>query len=359
MIRTFSTLFFLCIAVYSSCQYSFFKEAVITKNNDQQIKGYVEKISDSYLNPEIRFKRVLEDKDFETIPVFTLKEIVFLSDSSIYERIRYDFTKDSVKTSEYRLAKKMVIGYAQLYQLQLPEEEVDIIFEQNNTYVYILLLDSSYYVLDQTERLIGKNYILDKNYQGKLFYLLRNHKDLQKEVWKLDFSHKHIVSFIDKLNKLYPDIESSVLFRKEKLSFIHGPNTGMIIVNSKERNVDYGYSIGYEVGIVSPQLSEKYSTNIGLFWNSYQATIDSKRYNYIRIPVGGTYRFNNNKVSPYLKGGLSIHFRDNLTSQEFLFNGKVGVILYKVINIHTEVDFSFNKELSPLTFYYFSIGYLF
>ena len=64
--------------------------------------------------------------DVEEIPVSEIKELIFLSDSSIFQSVRYKLNQDSTKKSELRLAKKLVDGYAKLYKLQLPEEELSL-----------------------------------------------------------------------------------------------------------------------------------------------------------------------------------------------------------------------------------------
>lgn len=390
MKKTIIILIFLCISIKAFNQYSYYKEVVLIKNNGLKIHGFVEKSSESSLNPKINFKENIDNKDIEVINVSEIKQILFLSDSSLYQTIKYNYKKDTLKISEYRLAKKLVDGYAQLFKLQLPDDELNIIFEKNNTYVYILFIEGNYYVLDQVEEIreIKDNtynsnnlsyskptYILKKNYQGLLNYLLREHADLQEKVWNLKFSDNQIALLINDLNKKYPDINRSLLLKKEKIVIIHGPEVGLSLINSNKNSVGTGLNLGYKIGFIYPHLSEKYITNIGVYCNIYQTYIDQKKYLYIRIPVSGIYSFNNKKISPYIGGGVSFYFYDILTTEQFtgetilyytnrissvfLINGILGVKLFNKLNIHIDKDFSPNLKLVPQNYLHLNLGYLF
>lgn len=151
MTKAFILSILLSFSLTTFSQYSYFTEAIVIKRDSSKLKGFVEKVSESSLNPEIKFKSSIDEKEFVKIPVTEINKVIFLSDSSVFERVKYTHLKDSVKVTEYRLAKKLLGGYAQLYKLQLPEDEQHIIFEKQNTFVYIVKIDTNYYVLNEQE----------------------------------------------------------------------------------------------------------------------------------------------------------------------------------------------------------------
>jgi hypothetical protein len=368
--------FILTLKIYS--QYSYYKEATVIKNNDQRFQGYVERISESKLNPKIKFKTEIESKNIEEIPVTEIKDLIFLSDSSIFQCVRYEVNRDSIKWSEMRLAKKLADGYAQLYNLQLPEEELSIIFENDNTWVYILQIENEYYVLNQEEIISGTTYKLKKNYQARLIYLLKDYKDLQDRARNLKFSDKQFISIIDDFNKHYPEIKNTTYTKEEKTIFENSISAGYSLISSKNTTIGNGFTLGYEFGIIHSAFSEKISTNIGIYWNYYKMnenfdnmkeiyTIEEiymikemEHYNYFRIPIGAMYRFNNSKISPYLKSGVSLYLYDNfLLNQEIFINAKVGVRIIQKIDVSVEKDFSPSLNIQPINFMHFNVGYIF
>lgn len=374
MKKTVLVLFCFILTLKIFSQYFYYKEATVVKNNNQRFQGYVEKISESKLNPKVKFKTEIKRMDVEEIPVSEIKELIFLSDSSIFQSVRYKLNQDSTKKSELRLAKKLVDGYAKLYKLQLPEEELSIIFENDITWVYILQIGDEYYVLNQEEVLNETVYRLKKHYQARLIYLLKDYKDLQDKARNLKFSDKQFISIIDDLNKRHPEIQSTTYARKEKIIFENNLSAGYSIINSTNTTIGNGFTLGYEFGIIQSAFSEKLSSNIGVFWNYYKMKKDIEYndlynlnkeidgYNFFRIPIGLMYRFNNSKISPYLKGGISLYIYENYFHErvwEFFINAKAGVRILKKIDVSIEKDFSPNPSILPINFMHFNIGYVF
>lgn len=374
MKKTVLVLFCFILTLKIFSQYSYYKEATVVKNNNQRFQGYVEKISESKLNPKVKFKTEIKRMDVEEIPVSEIKELIFLSDSSIFQSVRYKLNQDSTKKSELRLAKKLVDGYAKLYKLQLPEGELSIIFETDITWVYILQIGDEYYVLNQEEVLNETVYRLKKHYQARLIYLLKDYKDLQDKARNLKFSDKQFISIIDDLNKRHPEIQSTTYARKEKIIFENNLSAGYSIINSTNTTIGNGFTLGYEFGIIQSAFSEKLSSNIGVFWNYYKMKKDIEYndlynlnkeidgYNFFRIPIGLMYRFNNSKISPYLKGGISLYIYENYFHErvwEFFINAKAGVRILKKIDVSIEKDFSPNPSILPINFMHFNVGYVF
>ena len=147
-----ATAIFVCFYPFSVLgQYSYFKNTRIAKTDSGILSGYVERISESDLSFGVRFKKSLEDAGGQTIPVTDIDHVVFTDDSSVFCKVKYVHIKGSATVTEYRLAKKLLEGYAELYKLQLPRREIHIVYELNNTFVYIVKIDTNFFVLAQTE----------------------------------------------------------------------------------------------------------------------------------------------------------------------------------------------------------------
>ena len=359
MSRAYIALILLLgVSITTYSQYSYYKESVVIKNDSSRLEGYVEKQSESSLNPEIKFKENIEDKKYIGIPVTEINKIIFLSDSSVFERVKYAHLKDSVKVIEFRLAKKLLNGYAQLYKLQLPEEEQHIIFERQNTFVYIVKIDTNYYVLKEQEWQENHAYKLERNYVGVLKYLLRDYPELSARVEYLDFRDKPVITLFRKLNDYHPEVRQDFSIKKEKPWLLQEVLvSGTDVVESK-KNTGYGFGVGYNIQIVYPQLSEKYSTDIGFSLNSYLKIYDTNfdgKY-YLRVPLGTTYRFNNNRISPFAHVGLTFYYFYQYDFY-FRFSGALGITFFK----HEVISASF--ETLPVRgdarYFSLNLGYLF
>ena len=235
-------------------------------------------------------------------------------------------------------------------------------------------IGDEYYVLNKEEVLNETVYRLKKHYQARLIYLLKDYKDLQDKARNLKFSDKQFISIIDDLNKRHPEIQSTTYARKEKIIFENNLSAGYSIINSTNTTIGNGFTLGYEFGIIQSAFSEKLSSNIGVFWNYYKMKKDIEYndlynlnkeidgYNFFRIPIGLMYRFNNSKISPYLKGGISLYIYENYFHErvwEFFINAKAGVRILKKIDVSIEKDFSPNPSILPINFMHFNIGYVF
>jgi len=375
-------LVILLILLYSSLstfsQYSYYKEASIVKKDSSRLSGYIEKMSESSLNPVLKFKKNIEDHEPTIIAVTDVNRVVFHADSSIFENVNYIWRKDSVKITEERLAKKMIEGYASLYKLQLKPEEISIIFEQNNTFVYVVKIDTNYYTLYQKERLEVTSYPgggryypertgykLIKDYQGVLYYILKDNKDLSEQVKYLKFSDNQIIPLINKLNSYHSEVKSAtVKVKKEKPWISHGPVVSGMCVFKEKQYIAPGVNIGYQIKLIYPQLSEKVSTDLGVFFDRYQLNYGERlNYDFIRIYIGGMYQFNNNVVSPFIGAGLSLHSYLKYIPEPMM-SGTIGLNLFKQISASVTLEgipsFTTNKlNVAPPTHLLFNLGYLF
>jgi hypothetical protein len=287
-------------------QYTYYKSALIIKSDSSKLTGYVERKSASDVSFGLRYKKTLEEKSIQKIPVQDIDQIVFTDDSSMFCKVSYIHYKDSVKIEEYRLAMKLLGGYADLYKLQLPNKELNIIFEKNNTFVYIIKIHTTYYVLDQTEKLENSTYKLRKGYIGVLRHIFKGNDKLKCKLVKLKFRDSQIIPLIDALNIEHPEIPKNVLYKKDLPNYYHGLFAGFTLLDNDVQKLGTSFEAGYTASIYHPEISEKISTDIGLSiaLHNYHDTLDPM-YPKIKIPFATVYHFNNNVFSPFIGVGLS------------------------------------------------------
>jgi len=356
-------LMFLYSSLFTFSQYSYYKKAQILKKDSTSLSGFIEKVSESSLNSMLKFKKNMEDPEPLIIPVSDVKMVGFIDDSLIFENVNYIYRKDSVKITEERLAKKMIEGYASLYKLQLHPEEISIIFEPNNTFVYVVKIDSNYYLLDQKERMDGTSYRLMKNYQGVLCYILRDYKDLSQQVKNLGFSDEQIAPLINKLNSYHSEVKSiTQKVKKEKSRISYGPVVSYLDIHRFDGEFS-GANIGYQLKIVYPNFSEKISTDFGVFFDRWYSSYFGKKssYDFIRFYCGGTYRFNNRVISPFISGGLAYHAYLKYLD-EFMASGTIGITFYKSLIVSATIERmtgSTKSQVAPPSHFFINLGYLF
>jgi len=337
---------FIFIGAFS--QNSYFMKAQIVKTDSSILSGLVKKTSESSLNDGVKFINSEEDKEVKQFPISEISQLIFLDDSSIFEKVKYEnyiSTNNNIKIKEFRLAKILVTGYANLYKLQLPEIEWKIIFETQNTFVYIVKIDSNYYVLDQKEKLEGPDYKLYKNYIGVLNYILRDYPELKTKIKNLKFNDKQIIPLIEKLNSQHSNISSKTAMTKETPIIYHGPNISYNKLNNYTNAEGSGYSVGYVASICLPEVNRHISTDFGLLIGKmYYTDLNNDKYNklYFKVPIGVTYTFTNSKISPFLSFSMSPYFTTN--SMEFFFGGAAGLTFNKKYLLSFSIDSKISQD---------------
>jgi len=363
----FLTLFSTVFAS-SFGQYSYFMKARILKTDSSTITGFVKKTSESSLNYGVKFINSTTDNDIREFSITDIDQLIFLDDSTVFEQVKYEnykLTNNTVKINEYRLAKKIVIGYADLYKLQLPENEWNIVFEHKNTFVYILKIDTNYYVLDQKEKLEGSDYRLFKNYIGVLRYILKDYPKLTSNIQNLKFNDKQIIPLIEKLNNEHSDISSKVLITKETPIIYHGPTISYAKLNNFINIEGSGYSLGYKASIILPEVNRHISSDIGFLMEQiFYTDLKNNKYNklYFKVPIGLTYTFNNSKIAPFLSFAISPYFSNEFS--EFFFGGSAGLTFYKKYLLSFSIDNKVSSEETDLKVHFdqillLNIGYRF
>lgn len=286
----------------------YYLKATVVANDSSRLTGFVEKISESKLSLRICFKENPDNPQYRVIPLENVKYVLFADDSLEYHRIEYARLFDSARVNEYRLARKMLGGYAELYKLQLQGDEVNIVYELNNTYAYIVKIGTNYYTLDQQERREGSRYSIRRGYHSKLTRILNDNGMSSKNIQRLKFFDKAIVPVIDGLNTTHPEIPRKKYFSTEKREY-HNNVYLNIRMNSLEGIGGTGLEAGYYLNFNNPAINRKVFTQAGVSINHLRYVMsEDAQYSPIalKFPLSVLYYFNNGTVSPFIGMGAAI-----------------------------------------------------
>ncbi len=259
----------------------------------------------------------------------------------------------------------MLEGYADLFKMQLPEEERNTIHNKSNSYVYILKIDSSYYVLDQKEkwidpndeslasyRLWDYNYVVYNNYKKVLLELFHNNPNLKNRVKNLKFEDRDIIPLIMDLNNAHPEVPRKTFIVKDKYLISHGPVSGYMYLETVREIVE-SMEFGYYVDIINPEISENLTHQLGFSFMKVFYTDNYFNRNLswaYKLPASSRYIFLSGNYSPFIGVGLTYYLSNYFGG---LFSISTGFSFYKKmdfiikleserLNIHSEKSLTLN-----------------
>jgi hypothetical protein len=345
---------------HSFTQNSYFKKAVILKSDSTRLNGYVERIQESGISIQVDFMNSLEQKTPLRIPASQIERLIFTDDSTVFEKVPYVLPQKngSEKAAGYRLAKKMLEGYADLYKMQLPRDEIHVIHEMSNTFIYLLKIDTAFYVLDLKEKWIepedaelkhrntsGYDYMVINNYKKVLLSLFESNPKLTRRIKHLRLEDRDIVPLIKDFNASHPEIPQKTFLAKDRELISHGPFIGYTRLGKDVYWLE-GYELGYYINIVTPQISEKLSHQIGfsainIFYSEGLENDGIGRF--YKIPISICYSFSKGNISPFVGIGPSFYFSEpnsELGGIVGMINVLAGATLFK------RMDIAFNMESS-------------
>jgi hypothetical protein len=348
---------------HSFSKNSYFNKAVILKSDSTRLNGYVERIQESEISIQIDFKNTLGQKAPLRIPASQIERLIFTDDSTVFEKVPYVLPQinGSEKVTEYRLAKKMLEGYADLYKMQLPRDEIHAIHIMTNTFIYFLKIDAAFYALDLKEKWIepkdvelknrntsGYNYMVINNYKKVLLSLFENNPKLTRRIKYLRLEDRDIVPLIKDFNASHPEIPQRTLLVKDRELISHGPIIGYTRLG-EDNYWQEGYEMGYFINIVTPQISKKLSHQIGFSvintFYSEGGEINELGQIY-KIPISVCYLFLTGNFSPFVGIGSSLYFFESnseLRGIAGMFNVLAGATLFK------RTDLAFKMESSSVS----------
>lgn len=233
---------------------------------------------------------------------------------SIEDNFNRRFDKTEYKSIIY-YSKLLNEGYYNLYELEVKDKPIYIIYSKNDTVL-----------LEKNDTLVNKAIIKDRKYNGKLVLLCKDYPELWDLAGKLDFKKKDLQNFISVLNQKHGG-NRPIRQEKNRIDFLSLSLKWMMLRNKTDLMLDLIMS-HYFINF-SPNLSFKY----GLTANYYQRTeffpelssgwyitgqdgvrreIFIYRDHYetmtgkmLEIPLLLNYEKTNSKITPYLYGGLA------------------------------------------------------
>jgi hypothetical protein len=255
-----------------------FDKASLRLINGDSLLGFVQRLSESKMSKEIYFSLDKKGTNPTKYLPFNIKSLYFLEEKIYFEPVLYTFKADSVRKEEYRLAKVMLKGNCNLYKMQLPFKEQKIIFEEDNTFVYIVRKKGEDYVLDVTEKILNTprnnaipdGYKKDNRYRNILWFVMSDVPSMKEKIDILKFNDKAITGIIKSYNTHYQgdiaSVDYQIEVKTQKKSLI-SVGIGIFQIRNKATSLDTIFSaieIAYFRQKFNPELNEKMMLQYGL-----------------------------------------------------------------------------------------------
>jgi len=302
--------FIFCITVNSlSAQSGEFLPGYIVSTAQDTTYGYIKDVNRTNIGEEIQFKTDLAQADPTT---YTPEELsAFFFEPSFY------FSAQDIELngqSEKRFLRKLVEGYASLYQY------VDA--EQSDKYDYLIVKASGEQMqLSKNDRIEGGEYKEDKAYVGQLKYVLRECQEFVTGLGDVPFSAKVLARTVVRYNECaFPEDGSNMLAQSRRLIFKFGATAGLqryqiIGSNLQPPNREFEESgVGVLFGVMGNiSYFRRLSLQVGVLYANYQTdyefgfTLDNfsvqHEFSNLIVPVTLKYQLSTRKFAPYVYAG--------------------------------------------------------
>jgi len=332
-------LFFASLTTVTG-QKSYYVNASILTTENKVYDGYIEHLTDLKITTSVNFKQQPEDSELQLFAPGEIKHIILTQDSTVYEPVKYAYIIDSVELSEFRLAKKLVTGYASLYKLQLPRIELKTVLLNEITFIYVVRIKDEDHILRLNEYVIDvsgsglegaystEGYRVDRKYIPMLKTLFNDNSEIADRLENLKFNDDALSNIVDRYNNsTHPEIASSVLQHKSKPVIFHGP----MALFSADSKFGPEYGAGYYMNYCDPEQSKRISLFTGIFYTDHfnrDEGIQEQSSPFLRIPVQANYQLANTRISPFIfAGATGIKYLEGRYG-EIVFDIGVGCVFY-------------------------------
>ncbi|WP_026464760.1 hypothetical protein [Adhaeribacter aquaticus] len=293
------------------------------------------------------FKSGINENKEELLSPELIKGFGFKKDDVHYESVKAEIRKDTLAFSSPRFARLILRGYTNLYKLQVPEGERRVIFNPDNTFVFIIRKENQDYTLGQYEYWTNNQVSVNKRYMGILNIIANDcDKDLKSQIANISFTEKDFSNFIERYNECKsPEVKSEKFNAKIKSTLSHGVeasfNTYLTPDNTLLSN-GKGFPLGYFWTLNNPEISRKYATYFGINYLSldFNFSHESKilqqvirvpaKMQIIRVPVSLQRNFvysPNQLFKPFFNLGLSGAFiiKNEIDNSKFYPYFNIGI----------------------------------
>lgn len=372
--KPFVTLLILLAPVFSFCQNKYFEKGFVIKPGGDTVSGYLEKLTDESLSKKVRFKKdINESSSIETFYPSDIAGFYFEKFDLKFEPVEFSVPFEDTLLTGKRFAVLMLSGYSNLYKLEMAEKLPHLIFERNNTFVYVVKKAHSWHTLSESEELKDNQHRLVKEYIPQL-------REVVTDCASFDLTKAEDILFFDapfiKLIKAYnncmqPSAASTLHTSKSPLQIMQGVNASYVFYKAKNVVSGNGFSFGYFIDILNPDANKKFSGTIGINYMHFnynykfqlsdiKDTVIHQKNTIIRVPLFATFRLADGKTIPFVNiGGSFYHsFTDKLS--HFYISAGSGCFINKRVLVSATVDnfpglFSGTKE----KFISFTAGFIF
>ncbi|HEY4652769.1 MAG TPA: hypothetical protein VIG72_15235, partial [Pontibacter sp.] len=304
-IFTILLLLFSFISLQAAAQVSSFEKGYVVQHADT-LHGYIRNVPEINLTKSIEFKKDFEAENSTAYTPQDISSFSFGNSGIVYTTIEAEILTGTTITQVKRFAKLLTSGYTQLYKLPIPEEEQAIVLSKQNTNLYILKKNNTYYTLGLYETLSGGILKTNPRYKGVLRAVFSDCKGYKDNLDRLTFNDKSIMGEVSKYNLcMAPEMQTQVHASKVKATVKHGIEAFYIkgfISDGKTDHEGEGYSGGYFWDILHPDKSRQISAKVGIGLMSYNYSYYKREFFqtfteekiaesalYIRIPIAAQY----------------------------------------------------------------------
>jgi hypothetical protein len=320
-------LFFLS----STAQKEYFEKSIVVKKNADTLHGYVLRLRDSMLADSVSFS--LSPKGAESISFSPndLSSFTLLDENATYQPVTCRNIKKGTPFTEKRFALLFLKGYCSLYQLELKEDEMNIIFLFGNTHVFIAQKSDSFTVLRETEAMVGDLYQLEKDYLVQMGILFKDCPAVDSmTIAGTAFYKKDLIKIFTTYNLCKQSGSRPTTYKiKAPMTIKAGAFIGYNLYTVSGMRPVSGGSLGLFVGMLNPRVNERIAICMGVTFANYYATADSSngsisypvRANSFGVPFYLNYYFNKGRILPFLSFGITPIWLKANSTDGFYNNG--------------------------------------
>ena len=187
----------LFIASFLTAQISgslYYQKGYAIKTDGDTIVGFFQKRNDVHLSKSVNYKETLSIDSPTTFLAADLNCLYFEKGAVKYEQVEYLATYNNKTSREKRLAKPLLSGYCNLYQLEIGDKEKPFYFEGGSEFVYVVKKDGQWSQLSETEKMEDSQYSLTKEYINSLRTLFNDCDAIDEEViTTINFSAQDLI----------------------------------------------------------------------------------------------------------------------------------------------------------------------
>jgi hypothetical protein len=274
-----------------------YSQATLTFVDGKIEEGFIKDIELMKIDKNIRFKKNLSDKNYQSIKPDSLIKSITLSNGERYEtlEVKHPLTQEVVKVFSALVAK----GELSLYEAIHEEEEIFVLVKKKETYWL------------QNDRLIsGEDKIRRYRFRNIFYNAISDAQISESVIADLEYNRKAVLEVIQMYNIEKGATTSMVLKPKKPILFlITGGSLG------KKVNDGRNFTSGSSLRIFFPRLSKSFSLNTGLRYQYFVFDMDfyNRVDNYLgnnlfELPIEIQHNFLKGKFRPFAFVGTNLSF---------------------------------------------------